>query len=388
MYEAKLFIWSSTTHHWMDNLEWFLKMIIPDLDSKYDLPFIWNILGCKLGSIQDLRRKSLRPSVFDIMKKINEGVRMKMRKHLQIAEIPSGASFRFLKLWWDNDFLGGFTRDCHSHTMYIRWNVYNMNIRKNRSYGRVVVTVLARWFCVIFRHTIEISKELFHVNSVGIFSLNKVATIWCTSYYGEYSERLGEKMTRSLFIWVHRYLQEYQFLTYRNVTRLFAFSRFILLCPTATPSCHWITSVIIHRCPTRRTFVHVYLISDISTLHQYVEVSTNGRVLTCEPFFCWSHSLLTEIAFIVNANDRPKWDDWMTLISDAVTIRMILANLGKMASMFQYNCLLVHISECFPTKVRSLALGTSAMSSRIGAMTAPFLKQVVSTFDYSIMWTH
>lgn len=75
-----------------------------------------------------------------------------------------------------------------------------------------------------------------------------------------------------------------------------------------------------------------------------------------------------------------------SVVADNVTVCMVLANLGKMSSMLLYNCLLVHISECFPTKVRSLALGTSAMSSRIGAMAAPFLKQIVrnanrSTFD-------
>lgn len=65
---------------------------------------------------------------------------------------------------------------------------------------------------------------------------------------------------------------------------------------------------------------------------------------------------------------------------------MILANLGKMASMFLFNCLLIHISECFPTKVRSVALGSSAMASRIGAMAAPFLKQIVRATVFSSIY--
>lgn len=58
---------------------------------------------------------------------------------------------------------------------------------------------------------------------------------------------------------------------------------------------------------------------------------------------------------------------------------MALANIGKMASMILFNCLLIHVSECFPTKVRSVALGSSAMASRVGAMAAPFLKQIVGS---------
>ena len=46
--------------------------------------------------------------------------------------------------------------------------------------------------------------------------------------------------------------------------------------------------------------------------------------------------------------------------------------------MIIYECLIVHVSESYPTKVRSVALGSSQTISRIGAIIVPFLKDIVS----------
>ncbi|XP_003745041.1 organic cation transporter protein [Galendromus occidentalis] len=89
------------------------------------------------------------------------------------------------------------------------------------------------------------------------------------------------------------------------------------------------------------------------------------RTFRRKPVYLWSYllAIFSGIALLFSTED-------------SVMMRMVLANLGKMASMFLFNGLLVHVSECFPTKVRSVALGTSAMASRVGAMAAPFLKQI------------
>ncbi|XP_003744797.1 organic cation transporter protein-like [Galendromus occidentalis] len=63
----------------------------------------------------------------------------------------------------------------------------------------------------------------------------------------------------------------------------------------------------------------------------------------------------------------------MSCPEGAATIKMLIANVGKLAFIVLYNCLAVHVAECYPTKVRSVAIGTSQTASRIGAVVAPFL---------------
>lgn len=52
---------------------------------------------------------------------------------------------------------------------------------------------------------------------------------------------------------------------------------------------------------------------------------------------------------------------------------VFLAMLGKMAITSSYGTIFILANEQFPTVVRNIGLGAAVMSSRIGAIAAPFL---------------
>ncbi|XP_028968678.1 organic cation transporter protein [Galendromus occidentalis] len=61
-----------------------------------------------------------------------------------------------------------------------------------------------------------------------------------------------------------------------------------------------------------------------------------------------------------------------------VWTQVILASIGKWASQVLFSLLVVHAAECFPTEVRSVAVGTSFTMSRIGAIISPFMAQLTT----------
>ncbi|OQR72597.1 solute carrier family 22 member 5-like [Tropilaelaps mercedesae] len=59
--------------------------------------------------------------------------------------------------------------------------------------------------------------------------------------------------------------------------------------------------------------------------------------------------------------------------------RGIVASLAKLGVQLIFSLLCVHITECYPTPVRAVALGSSLMASRFGAIVAPFIDEVSRT---------
>ncbi|KAF8788625.1 organic cation transporter protein-like isoform X1 [Argiope bruennichi] len=62
--------------------------------------------------------------------------------------------------------------------------------------------------------------------------------------------------------------------------------------------------------------------------------------------------------------------------SDYTWIRLTAAMLGKLCISGAFIILAIHASEIFPTVVRTVGSGTSLMMGRIGAMVAPFIKEL------------
>lgn len=59
-----------------------------------------------------------------------------------------------------------------------------------------------------------------------------------------------------------------------------------------------------------------------------------------------------------------------------VWLQLSLVMVGKLAVHCGYSTLCVQVSECFPTVVRAVALGSALTASRIGAIVAPFFKDL------------
>ncbi|GFT41994.1 solute carrier family 22 member 5, partial [Nephila pilipes] len=57
-------------------------------------------------------------------------------------------------------------------------------------------------------------------------------------------------------------------------------------------------------------------------------------------------------------------------------LRLTAAMLGKLCISGAFIILAIHAAEIFPTVVRTVGSGTSLMWGRIGAMTAPFIKEL------------
>ncbi|KAG8180653.1 hypothetical protein JTE90_025358 [Oedothorax gibbosus] len=62
--------------------------------------------------------------------------------------------------------------------------------------------------------------------------------------------------------------------------------------------------------------------------------------------------------------------------SDYQWLRLTAAMLGKLCISGAFIILAIHAAEIFPTVVRTVGSGTSLMMGRIGAMTAPFVKEL------------
>lgn len=59
-----------------------------------------------------------------------------------------------------------------------------------------------------------------------------------------------------------------------------------------------------------------------------------------------------------------------------VWLQLCLVMVGKLAVHCAYSTLCVHMTECFPTVVRAVALGSALTASRAGAIVAPFFKDL------------
>ncbi|XP_037515617.1 organic cation transporter protein [Rhipicephalus sanguineus] len=59
-----------------------------------------------------------------------------------------------------------------------------------------------------------------------------------------------------------------------------------------------------------------------------------------------------------------------------VWLQLSLVMVGKLAVHCAYSTLCVHMTECFPTVVRAVALGSALTASRVGAIVAPFFKDL------------
>uniref|UniRef100_L7M1E3 Putative synaptic vesicle transporter svop n=1 Tax=Rhipicephalus pulchellus TaxID=72859 RepID=L7M1E3_RHIPC len=57
-------------------------------------------------------------------------------------------------------------------------------------------------------------------------------------------------------------------------------------------------------------------------------------------------------------------------------LQLSLVMVGKLAVHCAYSTLCVHMTECFPTVVRAVALGSALTASRVGAIVAPFFKDL------------
>uniref|UniRef100_A0A131Z1T6 MFS transporter, OCT family, solute carrier family 22 (Organic cation transporter), member 4/5 n=1 Tax=Rhipicephalus appendiculatus TaxID=34631 RepID=A0A131Z1T6_RHIAP len=57
-------------------------------------------------------------------------------------------------------------------------------------------------------------------------------------------------------------------------------------------------------------------------------------------------------------------------------LQLSLVMVGKLAVHCAYSTLCVHVTECFPTVVRAVALGSALTASRVGAVVAPFFKDL------------
>ncbi|KFM81081.1 hypothetical protein X975_08283, partial [Stegodyphus mimosarum] len=62
--------------------------------------------------------------------------------------------------------------------------------------------------------------------------------------------------------------------------------------------------------------------------------------------------------------------------SDYLWLRLTAAMIGKLCISGAFIILAIHAAEIFPTVVRTVGSGTSLMMGRIGAMTAPFIKEL------------
>ncbi|XP_054719068.1 organic cation transporter protein-like [Uloborus diversus] len=62
--------------------------------------------------------------------------------------------------------------------------------------------------------------------------------------------------------------------------------------------------------------------------------------------------------------------------SEHLWLRLTAAMIGKLCISGAFIILAIHAAEIFPTVVRTVGSGTSLMMGRIGAMTAPFIKEL------------
>lgn len=62
--------------------------------------------------------------------------------------------------------------------------------------------------------------------------------------------------------------------------------------------------------------------------------------------------------------------------SKLVWLQLVLVMLGKLCVHCAYSTLCVHVTECFPTVVRAVALGSALTASRFGAIISPFFKDL------------
>ncbi|XP_064457462.1 organic cation transporter protein-like isoform X1 [Ornithodoros turicata] len=62
--------------------------------------------------------------------------------------------------------------------------------------------------------------------------------------------------------------------------------------------------------------------------------------------------------------------------SNLLWLQLSLVMLGKLCVHCAYSTLCVHVTECFPTVVRAVALGSSLTASRFGAIVSPFFKDI------------
>lgn len=61
-------------------------------------------------------------------------------------------------------------------------------------------------------------------------------------------------------------------------------------------------------------------------------------------------------------------------------LQITAAMIGKLCISGAFIILAIHAAEIFPTVVRTVGSGTSLMMGRIGAMVAPFIKELVIYF--------
>lgn len=69
------------------------------------------------------------------------------------------------------------------------------------------------------------------------------------------------------------------------------------------------------------------------------------------------------------------------IFSDPWWVRLTAAMLGKLCISGAFIILAIHAAEIFPTVVRTVGSGTSLMMGRIGAMVAPFIKELGNATD-------
>ncbi|XP_077506827.1 solute carrier family 22 member 4-like isoform X4 [Amblyomma americanum] len=62
--------------------------------------------------------------------------------------------------------------------------------------------------------------------------------------------------------------------------------------------------------------------------------------------------------------------------ANMVWLQLSLVMVGKLAVHCAYSTLCVQVTECFPTMVRAVALGSALTASRVGAIVAPFFKDL------------
>src|SRR6266487_95134 len=63
--------------------------------------------------------------------------------------------------------------------------------------------------------------------------------------------------------------------------------------------------------------------------------------------------------------------------NSGLIIRVTLAMLGKFAITSSFHVICLHASEIFPTTLRQIGVGSCTVAARIGAMIAPFVKELV-----------
>lgn len=67
---------------------------------------------------------------------------------------------------------------------------------------------------------------------------------------------------------------------------------------------------------------------------------------------------------------------------EVVWLQLSLVMAGKLCVHCAYSALCVQIAECFPTVVRAVALGSGLTASRVGAIVAPFFRDIVRLVQY------